>query len=236
MSLLVSFPTMLVAFFRYSRAQAFTVLGANRRFVTAMAAGSVAGSLVGGLPLGVVAEAVLAVAGRSAVGVCGESVATPVGHRWAPAMHPCTRVAASCGVRVPPPLHGQYVPVMGWRDIVRGRTSNAVNQPPATVVTTATRSAPSTGQDRWYVPVDGDRERFVDPASGMPLLHLIRHYSGGEDVLRLCEDSTGLLVGPTDRRLAPAGIYVSNLRGENYHKAACRRGDFSPGRRGQAQA
>ena len=84
-------------------------------------------------------------------------------------------------------------------------------------------------EDRWYVPVDGNRTRFVDPDGGMPLLHLIRYRSGGETVLRLCEDPTGLLAGPTDRRLAPAGIYVSNLRGESYHQTACRRGDFSPG-------
>ena len=59
LSLLVSLPTMLVAFFRYSRDQAFAVLGQNRRFVVAMAAGSVAGAVVGGLLLGVVPEAVL---------------------------------------------------------------------------------------------------------------------------------------------------------------------------------
>lgn len=59
LSLLVSLPTMLVAFFRYSRDQAFAVLADNRRFVLAMAAGSVAGSVAGGLLLGVVAEAVL---------------------------------------------------------------------------------------------------------------------------------------------------------------------------------
>ena len=65
---------------------------------------------------------------------------------------------------------------------------------------------------------------------GMPTLHLIRYRdSSGESVLRLCEDSTGLLVGPTDRRLAAAGIYVSNLQGEAYYKAACKAGDFSPG-------
>ncbi len=79
------------------------------------------------------------------------------------------------------------------------------------------------------MPVDGNQQRFVDSAEGTPLLHLIRQYSGGEYVLRLCDDSTGLLVGPTDRRLAPAGVYLSNLRGESYHKTACRRGDFSPG-------
>lgn len=56
LSLLVSLPTMLVAFFRYSRDQAFAVLASNRRFVTAMAAGSVTGSVAGGLLLGVVPE------------------------------------------------------------------------------------------------------------------------------------------------------------------------------------
>jgi len=59
LSLLVSLPTMLVAFFRYSRDQAFAVLGQNRVFVTAMVAGSVAGSVVGGLLLGVAPEAIL---------------------------------------------------------------------------------------------------------------------------------------------------------------------------------
>lgn len=59
LSLLVSLPTMLVAFFRYSKDQAFAVLSANRGFVVAMASGSVVGSVVGGLMLGVVSEAVL---------------------------------------------------------------------------------------------------------------------------------------------------------------------------------
>jgi uncharacterized membrane protein YfcA len=59
LSLLVSLPTMLVGFARYSRSAAFSVLRQNTRFVVAMAAGSVAGSVVGGLLLGVVPEAVL---------------------------------------------------------------------------------------------------------------------------------------------------------------------------------
>ena len=59
LSLLVSLPTMLVAFFRYSRDQAFTVLGENRGFVVAMAVGSVTGAIVGGLLVGVIAEDVL---------------------------------------------------------------------------------------------------------------------------------------------------------------------------------
>ena len=48
LSLLVALPTMLVAFFRYSRDQAFAVLAENKRFVVAMAAGSIAGSVAGG--------------------------------------------------------------------------------------------------------------------------------------------------------------------------------------------
>ena len=59
LSLLVSLPTMLVAFCRYSRDQAFAVLGENRRFGVAMAAGSVTGAVLGGLLLGLVPAAVL---------------------------------------------------------------------------------------------------------------------------------------------------------------------------------
>ncbi|MDX3733605.1 sulfite exporter TauE/SafE family protein [Streptomyces caniscabiei] len=49
LSLLVSLPTMLVAFARYSRDGSFAVLGANIRFATIMAAGSVTGAVLGGL-------------------------------------------------------------------------------------------------------------------------------------------------------------------------------------------
>ena len=59
LSLLVSLPTMLVAFLRYSRDQAFTVLGEQTDFVLAMAGGSIAGTISGGLLLGSVSEAVL---------------------------------------------------------------------------------------------------------------------------------------------------------------------------------
>lgn len=59
LSLLVSLLTMLVAFFRYSRDQAFTVLGQHPRFILAMAAGSILGTFLGALLLGVVSEAVL---------------------------------------------------------------------------------------------------------------------------------------------------------------------------------
>jgi len=104
---------------------------------------------------------------------------------------------------------------MGWWDRFR-----------SSAPTEATTSA----APGWYAEPDGDSGRFVAADGGMPTLHLIRYRdSRGKSVLRLCEDATGLLVGPTDRRLAPAGIYVSNLQGEAYHKAACKVGDFSPG-------
>lgn len=54
LSLAVSLPTMLVGFTRYSRDQSFSVLGLNKTFLLVMAAGSIAGTLVGGLLLGVV--------------------------------------------------------------------------------------------------------------------------------------------------------------------------------------
>ncbi|MEV7121259.1 sulfite exporter TauE/SafE family protein [Kitasatospora griseola] len=59
LSLLVSVPTMLVAFARYSRDGSFAVLRANSRFTAVMAAGSIAGAALGGLLLGAFPEAVL---------------------------------------------------------------------------------------------------------------------------------------------------------------------------------
>jgi len=59
LSLAVSLPTMLVAFTRYSREGSFIVLRQHRRFVLAMAAGSVAGTIVGGLMLGIIPTGVL---------------------------------------------------------------------------------------------------------------------------------------------------------------------------------
>ncbi|MFD6391833.1 sulfite exporter TauE/SafE family protein [Nocardia sp. NPDC060259] len=59
LSLMVSLPTMLVAFARYSRDASFQVLRANTRFVFVMAAGSIAGTIAGGLLLGVVPSAAL---------------------------------------------------------------------------------------------------------------------------------------------------------------------------------
>ncbi|MDQ1306679.1 MAG: uncharacterized protein QG671_2511 [Actinomycetota bacterium] len=59
LSLLVSLPTMLVAFLRYSRTQAFSILREVPTFVVAMTLGSIAGTSVGGLIAGVVSTAVI---------------------------------------------------------------------------------------------------------------------------------------------------------------------------------
>ncbi|OXM63245.1 MULTISPECIES: sulfite exporter TauE/SafE family protein [Amycolatopsis] len=59
LSLAVSLPTMLVAFVRYSRDRSFAVLRENGRFVAVMAAGSIAGTVLGGLLLGAVPDGVL---------------------------------------------------------------------------------------------------------------------------------------------------------------------------------
>jgi uncharacterized membrane protein YfcA len=59
LALAISLPTMLVAFARYSRDRSFEVLRVNKGFVLAMAAGSVIGTILGGLVLGAVPEGVL---------------------------------------------------------------------------------------------------------------------------------------------------------------------------------
>jgi uncharacterized protein len=59
LSLAISLPTMLVGFGRYSRDSTFAVLGQNRRFVAAMAIGSVVGTFIGAQLLGIVSSAVL---------------------------------------------------------------------------------------------------------------------------------------------------------------------------------
>src|SRR6185312_6128407 len=59
LSLAVSLPTMLVGFTRYSRDQSFSVLRENRMFLLEMAAGSIVGTFIGGLLLGIVPNAIL---------------------------------------------------------------------------------------------------------------------------------------------------------------------------------
>ncbi|MDX2264755.1 MAG: sulfite exporter TauE/SafE family protein [Hyphomicrobiales bacterium] len=59
LSLAVSLPTILVGFIRYSRDQSFSVLGAHQKFFLIMAVGSIIGTFIGGLLLGLVPNAVL---------------------------------------------------------------------------------------------------------------------------------------------------------------------------------
>lgn len=59
LSLAVSLPTMLVGFTRYSRDQSFGVLRKNWGFLLVMAAGSMIGTFIGGLMLGVVPTSIL---------------------------------------------------------------------------------------------------------------------------------------------------------------------------------
>jgi uncharacterized membrane protein YfcA len=59
LSLVVSVPTMLVGFGRYSRDRSFSVLRSHGTFALAMAAGSILGALLGGRLLGVIPELIL---------------------------------------------------------------------------------------------------------------------------------------------------------------------------------
>lgn len=59
LSLAVSLPTMIVGFARYSQDQSFSVIARNRTLGLAMAAGSIAGSFIGGLLLGIAPSAIL---------------------------------------------------------------------------------------------------------------------------------------------------------------------------------
>ncbi|MFG1384575.1 TSUP family transporter, partial [Xanthobacter sp. V3C-4] len=59
LSLAVSLPTMIVAFTRYSRDNAFATVAQNKVFVAVMAVGSIVGTFIGGHLLGLVPEQVL---------------------------------------------------------------------------------------------------------------------------------------------------------------------------------
>lgn len=59
LSLVVSLPTMIVGFSRYSRDRSFKVISRHRGFVCVMAAGSILGSFVGAQMLGIVPSSVL---------------------------------------------------------------------------------------------------------------------------------------------------------------------------------
>jgi uncharacterized membrane protein YfcA len=59
LSLAISLPTMLTGFMRYSRDNSFAVLSQNYPFVLLIATGSLVGTFLGGLLLGLVSDAVL---------------------------------------------------------------------------------------------------------------------------------------------------------------------------------
>ena len=59
LSLAVSLPTMMTAFTRYSRDQSFQIIRRQWRFIVIMAAGSIAGTFVGGKLLGFVPTSLL---------------------------------------------------------------------------------------------------------------------------------------------------------------------------------
>jgi uncharacterized membrane protein YfcA len=59
LSLAVSLPTMIVAFARYSRDSSFAVLRRHARIVTVLALGSITGTIIGGLLLGLIPQTVL---------------------------------------------------------------------------------------------------------------------------------------------------------------------------------
>lgn len=59
LSLVVSLPTMIVGFTRYSRDRSFAVLGRSRSFVLVMSLGSIVGTFIGGRLLGIVPSAIL---------------------------------------------------------------------------------------------------------------------------------------------------------------------------------
>jgi uncharacterized membrane protein YfcA len=59
LSLMVSLPTMIVGFTRYSQSRAFAILSTERDLFMAMAAGSILGAALGGLFLGLVPSTLL---------------------------------------------------------------------------------------------------------------------------------------------------------------------------------
>ncbi|OUL76779.1 sulfite exporter TauE/SafE family protein [Paraburkholderia hospita] len=59
LSLVVSLPTMVTGFARYSQDSSFAVLRRNRAFVLLMAAGSIGGAFLGGQLVGILSSAVL---------------------------------------------------------------------------------------------------------------------------------------------------------------------------------
>jgi hypothetical protein len=127
--------------------------------------------------------------------------------------------------------------------ILRAETGGAVGifdrwkksaRPTAPVVSVTSPQAELQDEDdgrhvNWYVPRDRNYGRFIG-ADGLPCVRLIRYPDPPDgEILRFCDDLTGLIVGPNDLRLPYAGLLVSNLRGERYYPDSCKAGDFRPG-------
>jgi len=79
-----------------------------------------------------------------------------------------------------------------------------------------------------YVPAGSDPAVFCDP-DGELTLRLRPYWNGAENLLRVFDTQTGLMLKPTDRRLFKLGILSVQVRGEKYYHRACKSGDFSPG-------
>jgi len=113
--------------------------------------------------------------------------------------------------------------------IFGGNQKKATHDPVSEAISLPGAAAASSKADSWYYPAGTDESVFRGP-NGRPSIHAISYTdSTGEHVLRLVNDRTGLLIGPTDRRLPKLGLFVAQLRGETHHQAACRAGDFAPG-------
>ena len=83
-----------------------------------------------------------------------------------------------------------------------------------------------------YLPSEGPDavESFLDPATGLPQVHIVEQRYGGRTIWRFCHDLTGRLVTPSDRRLTAAGLIGVELRGSSHYEKAARAGDFRPGK------
>lgn len=113
---------------------------------------------------------------------------------------------------------------MGFWNWLTGRpAASPEGVPPVRLAATAA-AAPSSESARWYVTTD-DPDRFQLDADGLPPFRLLAYQDG----LRLCEDATGMLIGPTDRRLFRLGVYSYNAVGEFAYARVCKAGDFRPG-------
>lgn len=123
---------------------------------------------------------------------------------------------------------------MGLFSRLFGSTKNTDNAPSTAMPTPIPPQSSLPRQqdgahESWYFPAGTDESVFIG-AEGQPALHLVEYTDGsGERILRLIDDRTGLLVGPTDRRLPKLGIWVGQLRGESHNSAGCTAGDFEPG-------